>query len=218
MSRHLWLILVGVGVVGAVGAGFVRLRASRQEASDGTSRMRALEARLALLEKQRRRTDPASTSAPSERAHLLVPATPSETVTSDPTTVQGKSRAPTARADEVALQQEYFGDLDVRLASETRDPVWSASTEEKLRGSVQDLQPRITVDNAQCARTICRVETTVPDPREDGIALNKFISASLALLPEAVIREGDGPGRHIVYFARQGAGFPPMNAPETSAQ
>ena len=44
------------------------------------------------------------------------------------------------------------------------------------------------------------------------------ITASLDLLPEVVVHNGDGPGRHIVYFARQGSGFPPMNASEATAQ
>ena len=118
-----------------------------------------------------------------------------------------------AVVDEVALQREYFGDLDVRLVNETRDPLWSAATEEKLRSSVQDLRPRITVDNARCGQTMCRVDTTVPEVREEVAAIDKFITASLSLLSEAVVRDGDGPGRHIVYFARKGTEFPPMNPP-----
>jgi hypothetical protein len=115
--------------------------------------------------------------------------------------------------DEAALEREYFGDLDARLAGETPDPAWSTATAEKLRGLVYDLRPRIAVDKAECGRTMCRVETSVPELREEAAALDKFISASNALLPEAVVHDGDGPGRHIVYFARKGSEFPPMNPP-----
>jgi hypothetical protein len=125
---------------------------------------------------------------------------------------------PAPAIDETALQREYFGDLDVRLGSETRDPLWAAATEERLRSSVRDLRPRITVDNAQCGQTMCRVEATVPDPHEEVAAMDKFLSTSLALFPEAVVRDGEGPGRHVVYFARRGSEFPPMDAPEANTR
>jgi hypothetical protein len=37
-------------------------------------------------------------------------------------------------------------------------------------------------------------------------------------MPEAMVHSGDGPGRHIVYLARQGSGFPPMEPAASPAQ
>jgi hypothetical protein len=215
MSRRLWLIIVGLG---AVAATFLLVRSRvRGPSADESARLKALEARLALLEKQGYRSQVITRTSDPGEGHLVVPTPPAGMVTAGQA-VAGPAPHKPVHLDEVAIQREYFGDLDVRLAGEGRDPGWSVVTEEKLRGSVEDLRPRITVENAQCGQTMCRVETTVPEPREDAAALEKFISTSLALLSEAVVRDGDGPGRHIVYFARKGSEFPPMNAPEGAAQ
>jgi len=218
MSRGGWLAVVGAGALAAAGFLFVRSRLSSAAEAD---RIRALEERLALLEKQGYRPRVLDRRPEAPAAHLVVPApAPMAPVGDERSTTSEKAAraSKAAPADEVALQREYFTDLDVRLSGETPDPAWSASTEEKLRNSVRDLRPRITVDKAQCGQTMCRVETTAPDPHEDAAALDKFVSASLALMPEVVVRDGDGPGRHVVYLARKGTEFPPMNAPEVTAQ
>jgi hypothetical protein len=119
--------------------------------------------------------------------------------------------------NEAALQLVYFGELDARLAAEGRDAVWSAATEERLRTSAHELRPRISLAGAQCGQTLCRAEIAVADLREEAAALDKFISTSTALLPEAVVRDGEQPGGHIVYFARRVGDFPPMNAAETAS-
>jgi hypothetical protein len=214
MSNRLGFVAIGLAAA-AIGVSLLRPRSQSPAAGDQSDRMRALEARVALLERQARQAR-AFPAASEVSGRLVVPVAPG---------ADADAPAPTARThalpspvDEVAIQREYFGDLDVRLASESRDPVWSAATEEKLRGSAHELRPRITVDKAQCGETMCRVEATVPEPREDVAAVNKFLAVSLHEMPEAMVRDGDGPGRHVVYFARQGSGFPPMNAAEGAAQ
>jgi hypothetical protein len=218
MARRLGLTAIGLAALAAVIAVYTRLRPA-PVATDESARIRALEARLALLEKQRSgdsRALPPPAGASDPR--LVVPVPPG-TVAAEPQAkpVRGPL-GPAPAIDETALQREYFGDLDVRLGSETRDPLWAAATEERLRSSVRDLRPRITVDNAQCGQTMCRVEATVPDPHEEVAAMDKFLSTSLALFPEAVVRDGEGPGRHVVYFARRGSEFPPMDAPEANTR
>jgi hypothetical protein len=213
------LLLIALGLAAVVGS-FVALRSLvARRSTDDANRIKALEARLERLEKQGYRSQVITRSLNSAEGHLALPAAAAGVAADHGSGAAAAARPkPPTVIDEVALQREYFGDLDVQLAGETRDPVWSAATEEKLRESAHDLRPRITVDNAQCGQTMCRVAATVPDPREDSAALDKFITASLDLLPEVVVHNGDGPGRHIVYFARQGSGFPPMNASEATAQ
>ena len=216
MPRGGWIAIVGAGALAAAFV-FVRLR---QSSSSEADRIRALEARLALLEKQGHRPPVLPRGSETPQSHLVVPVSPvARTGEERPATNEKVDRGKNVAAvDEVALQREYFADLDVQLAGETRDPAWAAPTEERLRNSVHDLRPRISVDNAQCGQTMCRVEATVSDPHDDAAALDKFISTSLALLPEAVIRDGDGPGHHVVYFARKGSEFPAMNVPEARSQ
>jgi hypothetical protein len=217
MRQRLLLLALGLGLAAG---GFVGIRwVIAQRSTDESARIKALEARLALLEKQGSRTQFVTRTVNAGESQSVAPTRPAAVM---PEEQARAGAAPTPRRrvpiDEVALQREYFGDLDVRLAAETRDPVWSAATEEKLRGSARDLRPRIYVENAQCGQSMCRVETSVPDPRDDSAALDKFVAASLDLLPEAVIRNGDGPGRHTLYFARQGSEFPPLSPPEATAQ
>jgi hypothetical protein len=214
MVRRLGLTVVGLAAVAAAIVAYVRFRPAPAASGTDSARLRALEARLALLEQQRRTGPMTVPVAPSE-PHVMVPVAPSSVPDEAPTkaTRPGAARA-AASVDEVALQREYFGDLDVRLGTETRDPVWAAATEERLRNSVREMRPRLTLDNAQCGQSMCRVEAAVTDPHEDAAAMEKFLSSSLALFPEAVLRDGEGPGRHIVYFARKGSEFPPMSKPE----
>jgi hypothetical protein len=148
-------------------------------------------------------------------SHVLVPVSPeaAREVARRPA-LSPRVQAP---IDEVALQEHYFGDLDHRFANESRDPAWSEGVEEKLRTSAQGQSPRISLSSARCGQTMCRVEATIPDPHEEAAALQKFISSSAGILPEAVVRDGEGRGQHIVYFARKGTEFPPMTAPEATA-
>jgi hypothetical protein len=196
-------------------------RATLVRGGDGgdPARLRALEARVAFLEARLRRL-PGGPEIASTASHLTLPA-PSP---SAPTAAGEEGTGPLRRiatkaaaVDEVALQQSYFSELDARLASETRDPLWSAPTEELLRGSAHELRPRISVEAAQCGSSMCRVETSVEDPQEEARALDKFLSATVALLPDAVVREGAQPGRRIVYFSRKSGDFPPMAAEPESA-
>jgi hypothetical protein len=186
------------------------------------ARLRALEARLASLEGRLHGGGPAGSSAPAGKPHLMVPVAPAEQGPGEeapaPAAPPPRLADQKAEVDEVALQRAYFGELDARLAGETRDPSWAATTEEMLRGSTHDLRPRISVDNAQCGQTMCRVETSVPDPQEEIPAMNKFLHSIVMVLPEAVVRDGEQPGHRVVYFARQGGQFPPMTAdPETAS-
>jgi hypothetical protein len=212
MARRLGMTVIGMAVVAAA-VGYFRLRPP--PSGDDSARMRALEARLATLEKQRPRSEVVTRTLTASEPRIVVPVAPGAGAEEPPARPTKGPRA-AVPVDEAAVQREYFGDLDVRLGSETRDPVWAAATEEKLRNSVRELRPRVTVDNAQCAQTMCRVEASVPDPREDVAAMDRFISTTLALFPEAVLREGDGPGRHIVYLARKGTEFPPMTPAEAA--
>jgi hypothetical protein len=180
------------------------------------ARIRALEARVALLEGRSHDRGSAEV-VPGPRVHLLAAGEPGDSAHEERVPPPGKALVPKAvEVDEAALQAEYFGDLDVRLAGETRDPVWAAAIEEKLRTAAFDVRPRINIDSTRCGQTMCRVDANVPDLQHQGAALEKFILSTVALLPEAVVRDGDGPGLHILYFARQGSEFPPMTAPETA--
>jgi hypothetical protein len=211
MGRRLGLTALGITTVAVAILGYLRLRALAGGADD-SARIRALEERLALFEKQRR-AEPVTRTVAASEPRMVVPVPPTMGVPEQQPRV---ARPPAGHPpiDEAAVQREYFGDLDERLGGEARDPDWAAATEERLRTSARDLRPRITVDNAQCGHTMCRVEASVTDAHEDVPAMEKFISSSLALFPEAVIRDGEAPGRHIVYFARKGGEFPPMNPPE----
>jgi len=212
--RWLW----AAGVVAALGVvAVLRGRFVTSSSNDDSARLRALEARLALLESRKGATTIIGQSF-SPETHLSVPP-PAAITESEKNDRPAKKSAPKlTEAQEAELQAEYFGDLDVRLSTELRDPVWAAATEEKLRNLVPDLRPRIDVENPRCGQTMCRVEARIPEVREEAAALEKFLVAAARVLPEAVIRDGDGPGRHIVYFAREGSAFPPMNAPEETAQ
>jgi hypothetical protein len=213
---------VGLALAGLIlAAALVLVLRERQvvaRASEDQARLRALEARVALLERrQRGRTFGTPSGGDGREPHLVVPVSPEEAAS---TGVAGASAtapvtlSPEAALDEAAIQREYFGELDARLASETRDPVWSAATEERLRGTTQDLRSLINVDAAQCGSSLCRVDTTVVSPQEEARALDRFLAATIAVLPDAVVREGVEPGRRIVYFSRTTGGLPPMVAPE----
>jgi hypothetical protein len=216
MARRLGLIVLGFGIVAAA---FVIIWSRRQPTKDESARIKALEERLALLEKQGYRPQVIARMSDRGEGHLVVPTPPAgPTAENQAGTTAHAAPGKTVVLDEAAIQREYFGDLDVRLATEARDASWSAPTEEKLRRSVRELTPRINVDKAECGQTMCRVETTVPDVREDAAALDKFIAASLDILPEAVVSDGDRHGRHVVYFARPGSGFPPMSPPGSGSE
>jgi hypothetical protein len=219
-SRRWWLLIPAVVVLTAAvlyGGRTVLIRSNDTDAA----RLRALEARLAALEGRPRggaTAIPGSGGTP----HLVLPGPPPERGAGEeapaPAAAPPRLTEKHGAVDEVALQRAYFGELDARLAGETRDPVWAAPTEELLRGSTHDQRPQISVENAQCGETLCRVETSVPDLREEIPALNKFLTATVTVLPEAVVRDGDQPGRHVVYFARKAGGFPAMTAePETAS-
>jgi hypothetical protein len=203
--------------VAVAGVGFALwTRRSVVGASTEAERIAALESRVALLEARLRLSGGRSRLGGGSEPHLVVPApgpVPSTDTEAPAEAATAKTVARPVELNEAALRQAYFGELDARLASESRDPVWAVATEEKLRGSAQDLRPRIDIEGAQCGQTLCRVEALVPEPRDEAVALNQFVSASLGALPEAVIRDGDGPGRHVVYFARKGNEFPPMEPP-----
>jgi hypothetical protein len=217
MARRLGLTAIGLAAVVVAIVVYARLRPA-PAASDDSARMRALEARIALLEKQRSRSGAPEGTVWAREPRVLVPVPPAAVAAEPPAKPATGPTGSAPAIDEAAVQREYFGDLDVRLGTETRDPTWAAATEERLRSSVRDLRPRISVDNAQCGQTMCRVEASVADPREDSTAMDRFLSTSLALFPEVVIRDGEGPGRHVVYFARKGSAFPPMNPPDVVAQ
>jgi hypothetical protein len=216
-SRRWWLPILGAGAVAAALFGG-RTVLVRSVAAD-EARLRSLEARVALLES--RLHGPRGFGMPTVEGdpHLVVPGPPPDSSTPAAALTPAPAARPAAKkvvVDEVALQRSYFGELDARLAGETRDPVWSAPTEELLRGSTRDLRPRLSIDAAQCGQTMCRVETTA-DPQEEARALDKFLAATVALLPEAVVRDGEQPGHRIVYFARKTGDFPPMTVePETA--
>jgi hypothetical protein len=219
MSRRGWVLLVAGLLLATVTYLGARRSIINSVHSNDEARLRAMDQRIASLEARlRARSTEGAVSAGS--SHWLVPAPPAAAEQATEPHAKAKIAGPIAQsgpADEAALQRQYFGDLDVRLASEPRDPVWSAETEEKLR-SVHELRPRISVENARCGQTMCRVETRVVDTRDDAAAVNNFISSSAGALPEAVVADGEAPGHHIVYFARKGAEFPPMIAPEATAQ
>ena len=58
----------------------------------------------------------------------------------------------------------------------------------------------------------------MPDSAQDAAALNGLVAAVVAFMPEAVVRDGEQPGHHIIYFARQGNEFPPLNAVDNATQ
>jgi hypothetical protein len=209
------------GLVGGivVGVAFVLVGGRNPPAatpdSGDRARLRALEARVAMLEGRLgglREGGLIQAASP----HVVVPVSP-EAAGEVARRPAGPSRG-AVKFDEAAVQEHYFGDLDVRFANESRDPAWSEGAEEKLRSSAQDQRPRINLASARCGQTMCRVEAMVPEPGEEAAALEKFISASAGMLPEAVVRDGEGRGQHIVYFARKGSEFPPMTPPETTAR
>jgi hypothetical protein len=175
------------------------------------ARLRALEARVAFLEAHLRR--PMGATLQPQSAEQAAPAP--ELSAGETAAAPAAAKLPPPRfgaaaaVDEVALQRAYFGELDARLAAEVRDPAWAAPTEELLRGTSRELRPRISVEAAQCGRSMCRVETA-SDPQEEGPALDRFITATVSLLPEVVVRDGDLPGRRVVYFARKVGEFPAM--------
>lgn len=220
-SRLSWVVL-GVGALalaGAAGLVLWRGRAAAPVSDAHLARMRALEARVALLEARRlgRTLGTPPDSRGGREPRLVVPVAPEEAraTGSDPRPAAAPPAVSAQVAlDEAAVEREYFGELDARLAAETRDPVWSAATEERLRGSTEDLRSIISVDAARCGSSLCRVDTTVVQPQEEAQALNRFLSAAIAVLPDAVVREGDQPGRRIVYFARHPDVIPPMLPPE----
>jgi hypothetical protein len=217
MSRRGWVLVLGAALLVTITYLAARTQSLEAVHSNDEARLRALDQRIAALEAQLRGR---SSSGPSGQSHLVVPVEPAkaaEAAELQPKAV-GRTVPRFTPVDEVALQREYFGDLDVRLAGEARDPNWAVPTEEKLRHSVEDLRPRITIDNARCGQTMCRVETRVAEVKDDATALNNFVASATGLLPEAVVADGEGPGHHIVYFARKGTEFPPMNAPEATAQ
>jgi hypothetical protein len=207
----------------AVTFGFLRrssILASR-DAIDST-RVRALEVRVATLEARLRGLHLGGERINAGVAHVVLPASPEQAKEAGeeppaPTRTE-RAQTPKAPIDEVALEREYFGELDARLAGETRDPVWAAATEERLRVSAPDVQPRMTVGGVQCAQTMCRLDASAVNPKDDLAALEKFLMITGGLLPEAVIRDGEAPGHHVIYFARPGEAFPPMNPPEMAAQ
>jgi hypothetical protein len=214
------LLVFGVALLGATT--IYLLARGRQAAivhDSDEARLRAMDQRIAALEARLRMRGGEGTAS-SGPSHLLLPAPPPAVgETTESGGPHGPARPlPAAPAiDEVALQRQYFGDLDVRLASEARDPVWSAETEEKLR-AVHELRPRISVESARCGQTMCRVETRTAEAKDDTAALNNFIEKTVSLLPEAVVADGEAPGHHVVYFARRGAEFPPMTASEGITQ
>src|SRR5688572_19546348 len=165
MPRGRWALVGGLGLA-AVIAPLVMLRGRSPvvRGDDSSARLRELEARLALLE-SRRQSDHRSGAqgASSVGDHLPAPLPPGAT---GPEEMAGPVTRPivpkAAEVNEKQLQEEYFGELDVRLSSEGRDPVWAPATEEKLRGSVADLRPRMNIETIQCGQTMCRMETSVP--------------------------------------------------------
>lgn len=214
-SRRTWLVVLGVALL--AGASIYLLARGRDAAvvhRNDEARLRVMDERIAALE-ARLRAGSGGAVTSTGPSHLVLPAPPPAEVSETPVPAgpgrPGHRQAPPPPPDEVALQRQYFGDLDVRLASEARDPVWSEQTEEKLR-SVHDLRPRISVENARCGQTMCRVETRAAEVKDDAAALNNFIQSTGAVLPEAVVADGETPGHHIVYFARRGTEFPPMSA------
>ena len=219
MSGRRWLLPLGALVIAAATCIVVRGLLVNGTAGNDDARLRALDQRIASLEAQLRARSAAG-SGGTGQSHWLAPAAPAKAEEATETAAKRPAARPVPKlaVDEVALQREYFGDLDVRLAGEARDPSWAVPTEEKLRHSVEDLRPRITIDNARCGQTMCRVETRVAEVKDDAAALDNFVSSAMGLLPEAVVADGEGPGHHIVYFARKGTEFPPMNAPEPTAQ
>jgi len=202
-----------IAAAGVVGLLLTRRPPSKPALEDAT-RIRALEVRVAALEATVRRQSAAGAVASEPRVHLIEPPVVEMDGSQRVERPAKPSVAKTVEVNEAAALAEYFGELDSRLGAEGRDATWAASTEENFRTTASETRPKIGVENPRCGQTMCRVETAVQDLREDSAALEKFITGAVAYMAEAVVRDGAAPGRHVVYFARKGVEFPPMNSPE----
>ena len=207
-------LLTALAISGGV-MGVRALRERRRPDADD-AQLRALTDRVALLERRLRERDgtPRVVTVREGDEHLVVPAAPTATETADKGVAPGRPDRPVPRTstDEAALEREYFGELDERLANEPPDPTWAVATEHRFRESTEPLRSQVRLDTARCGRSICRLDVAIADPSQDAIQLRRFLSAGSNILPEALVRDGDKPGRYVVYFGRSGE-FPPMQPP-----
>lgn len=84
----------------------------------------------------------------------------------------------TPRSEDEVIEDMVFG-LDSKLAKETRDPEWSASTEKDIAAWIET-ESGAAMLGAECQRTLCRVEISHESSEERERFIDRLHSASFA--------------------------------------
>jgi len=217
--KHLWVIVFvasGISVALLGTKVFRRTSSARPTEYPDRDKVRALEARVSILEARLRALTPVGRSVAMPERQPFAPAEPTTEAQAADRRPSGQHRSDNAakdeEADETLVQQQYFRRLDHLLAAETIDPMWSAEAEQRLRGFGDDFKASLTLESAHCRTSLCRAEIQLNNPDDQGQVMTEFLWATRHLLPDAATRSTDQPGRSIMYFARQGAHLPSMES------
>lgn len=204
--RALPLAAIGLVVVAAFALVELRRPGARPSVPEPTTSApsQALEARVRQLEWRVHELERLK-SQPSASTELVGPPAPA-LVAAPPSAPPSRPRM--TEEQEAAARMQYFEEVESRLAAEPRDENWALDVEGRLRGYARVGPAGFSVDDARCGRSLCRVQLHLGDASPGHSALQPFLSAAAGLLPEAVVRSGEQPGRAVVYFARQAGAFP----------